>query len=110
MKKNQKDKISNFFKWLKNECKDSKTFIVLICVIAVVYSPVWIGGLLYAILGWEWCGVMASITAAIWIGPVPFFPICIAIALSIKKIMQVKKNRKKEKNKKQQRKVLNWSV
>lgn len=110
MKKNNKDKIRNFFKWLKKECKDSTTFVVLICVIAVVYSPVWVGGLMYAFLGWEWCGVMASLTAAIWLGPVPFFPICIAIALSIKKIMQVKKKGKKKKSKIQQKKVPNWSV
>ena len=110
MKKNKNDKIKNFFKWLKNECKDSKTFIVLLCVIAVVYSPVWIGGLLYTILGWDWCGLMASITAAVWLGPVPFFPICIAITLSIKKIMQVNKKGKNEKNNKQQKEVLKWSV
>ena len=89
MEKNKNDKINNFFKWLKNECKDSNTFVVLLLVIAVVYSPVWVGVLLYVLLGVKWCGVMASITAAIWLGPVPFFPICIAITLAIKKLMQV---------------------
>ena len=111
MKKNNKDKISKFLKWLKKECKDWKTLVVLMCVIVVVYAPVWIGGLMYAIFGLEWCGVMASLMAAFWLGPLtPFFPLCIAITLSIKKIMQVKKKGKNKKNKKQQRKVLSGSV
>ena len=110
-KKSIKERIYNFFKWLKKECKDWKTLVVLMCVIVVVYAPVWIGGLMYAIFGLEWCGVMASLMAAFWLGPLtPFFPLCIAITLSIKKIMQVKKKGKNKKNKKQQRKVLSGSV
>lgn len=101
MAKNIKKRIYNFFKWLKNECKDWKTLVVLVCVVAVVYAPVWAGGLLYAMFGWNWCGVMASLMAAFWIGPLtPFFPLCIAITLSIKKIMQVKKKRKNKSQKK----------
>ncbi len=97
-KKNVKQKAINLWDWLKNECKDWKTLIVLICVIVVMYAPVWGGYLLYYIFKWNWCLVMASVTLAFWFGPLtPFFPLCIAITLSIKKIMQVKK-RKKETN------------
>ena len=97
-KKVIKQKAINLWDWLKKECKDWKTLIVLMCVIIIMYSPVWLGYLLYYILKWNWCLVMASVTLAFWFGPfTPFFPLCIAITLSIKKIMQVK-NRKRETN------------
>lgn len=55
-------------------------------MIAVVYSPVWVGYLLYAAFGWEWASVMASACLVFWAGPfTPFFPICIGITLSIKR-------------------------
>ena len=90
--KDLKEKIYKCLKWIKNECKDWKTLIILICVIAVIYSPVWVGYLLYFIFRWNWCLVMATVTATFWFGPfTPFFPICISITFTIKKIMQVKK-------------------
>ena len=96
-KKNVKQKAINIWDWFKNECKAWKTLIVLICVIVIMYSPVWLGYLLYFAFKWNWCLVMASVTAAFWFGPLtPFFPLCIAITLSIKKIMQVKNRRRGE--------------
>ena len=92
-----KEKIYNFFRWLKNECKDWTTAFILIWVIAIVYFPVWGGYLLYAMFGWNWCAVMASSAAIFWLGPfTPFFPLCIAITLTIKKIMQIKKRENNE--------------
>ena len=93
-KKIVKQKAINLWDWLKNECKDWKTLIVLICVIIIMYSPVWLGYLLYFIFKWNWCLVMASVIAAFWFGPLtPFFPLCIAITLSVKKVMQIKNRR-----------------
>ena len=90
-----KQKVINFLKWIKKECKDWKTLIVLMCVIIIMYSPVWLGYLLYFIFKWNWCLVMASVTAAFWFGPfTPFFPLCIAITLSIKKIIQFKNKKR----------------
>ena len=98
-KKVVKQKAINVLAWLKKECKDWKTLIVLICVIIIMYIPVWLGYLLYFIFKWNWCLVMASVTAAFWFGPLtPFFPLCIAITLSIKKVMQIKNRRKGENN------------
>ena len=98
-KKVIKEKTHNIIDRLKNECKDWKTLIVLICVIAIMYSPVWLGYLLYYIFKWNWCIVMGAVTFAFWFGPfTPFFPLCIAITLFIKKIMQVKKRKKGEQN------------
>ena len=100
-KKIVKQKAINLWDWLKNECKDWKTLIVLICVIIIMYAPVWLGYLLYFIFKWNWCLVMASVTAAFWFGPfTPFFPLCIAITLSVKKVMQVKKRKKENNNEK----------
>ena len=94
-----KQKFINFLKWIKKECKDWKTLIVLICVIIIMYMPVWLGYLLYFIFKWNWCLVVASVTAAFWFGPLtPFFPLCIALTLSIKKVMQIKNKRKGENN------------
>ena len=81
-----KDKFIRFCRWIWQECKDTKTFLLLLLVIAVVYSPVWGGYLLYAIFGWKWASVMASACLVFWAGPfTPFFPICIGITLSIKR-------------------------
>lgn len=81
-----KDKFIRFCRWVWQECKDIKTFLLLLLVIAVVYSPVWGGYLLYAAFGWEWASVMASACLVFWAGPfTPFFPICIGITLSIKR-------------------------
>lgn len=55
-----KDKFIHFFRWIWKECKDVRTFILLMIVSAVVYSPVWGGYLLSALFGWEWASVMAS--------------------------------------------------
>ena len=55
-----KDKFIRFCRWIWQECKDTKTFLLLLLVITVVYSPVWGGYLLYAVFGWEWASVMAS--------------------------------------------------
>ena len=94
-----KQKFINFLKLIKKECKDWKTLIVLICVIIIMYMPVWLGYLLYFIFKWNWCLVVASVTAAFWFGPLtPFFPLCIALTLSIKKVMQIKNRRKGENN------------
>ena len=81
-----KDKFIRFCRWVWQECKDTKTFLLLLMVIAVVYSPVWGGYLLHAIFGWKWASIMASACLVFWAGPfTPFFPICVGITLSIKR-------------------------
>lgn len=71
-----------------------KNIFVLLVVIAVVYSPVWGGYLLSAIFGWTWASVMASTCLVFWAGPfTPFFPICIAITLAIKRWSERRKRR-----------------
>ncbi len=86
-----KEKIIGFIKWVKSECKDWKTFVILLFVMAIIYSPVWLGFLLYALFMWKGALAIATIMLAFWAGPfTPFFPICIAITLFIKKLIEHK--------------------
>ncbi len=92
-----KEKEHKVLEWLKEECKDWKTLVVFICVLVIMYAPVWLGYLLYYIFKIKWCMIMATAFLTFWAGPLtPFFPLAIAITLSIKKIMKIKK--KKQKN------------
>ena len=94
-----KNKFIIFCRWIWQECKDIKTFILLLFVIAAVYSPVWGGYLLNAVFGWKWAAVMASVCMAFLAGPfTPFFPLCIGITLSIKRIAE-KRTKKSEQKK-----------
>lgn len=91
--KNLKEKIKNFIKWVIDECKDWKTIIILLMVMIVVYFPTWGGFLFYYIFKWKWCFAVATGYFAFWMGPfTPFFPLCIAIALGIKRRIELKNN------------------
>ena len=48
-----KSVLINIIEWIKNECKDWKTFIIFVCVIMVVYSPVWVGYILFFVFKWK---------------------------------------------------------
>ena len=86
-----KGKIKNFIEWIKNECKDWKTFVIFIIVVLIVYSPTWLGYLLYLIFKWNWCIAMATASLVFWAGPfTPFFPLCIVITFLIKRLMRIK--------------------
>lgn len=89
-----KEKIKNFFAWIWKECKDWHTIVLLALVIVVMYSPVWCGYLLHLIFGWGWCSVVASAYLLFWARPfTPFFPLCIGITLSLKKLREIKLRR-----------------
>lgn len=63
-----------------------QTLILFVIVCAVIYSPVWGGYVLYFLFHWKWAMWMATAVLAFWAAPfTPFFPICIAITLFIKK-------------------------
>ena len=84
-----KQKILKFIHWILDSCKDKQTLLLLACVVVVMYCPVWGGYLLHAIFGWAWCSVVASAVLLFWAGPfTPFFPLCIAITLAIKRIIE----------------------
>ncbi len=91
-------KLKKLWRYIKSEITDVKTFIIFAIVVAVVYSPVWLCYILYFAFKWKWCFVVASSCLAFWAGPfTPFFPLCIAITLGIKKIMRKIFQKKAEK-------------
>lgn len=95
MEKESSKKESKVLEWLKKECKDCGTLFVFICVIVIMYSPVWLGYLLYYIFNLKWCMVMATAFLTFWAGPfTPFFPLAIAITLFIKKIIKIKEKKR----------------
>ena len=82
-------KIKDFIRRTVRECGNKNTLALLAAVIVVMYSPVWGGYLLHAVLGWGWCSVAATAYLAFWAGPfTPFFPVCIAITLFLKKAIK----------------------
>lgn len=81
-----RERIGRFFRWLWSECRDWRTAVLLVVVVAVLYAPVWGGYLLALLFDWEWAAVAATAVLAFWGGPfTPFFPLCIAITLFLKK-------------------------
>ncbi len=83
-----KKKFIKFCKWVWKECKDWRTVVIFVIVVVVMYSPVWGGYLCHAAFGWKWCSVMATAYLAFWAGPfTPFFPMCIAITLGIRRLI-----------------------
>ena len=92
-----KAKIAAFFRWLWGECRDWRTVILLIGVMAVVYSPVWVGYLLKLIFGWNRAAIMATAVLVFWAGPFTlFFPLCVALTLAIKRLMERRRKEKPE--------------
>ena len=84
-----KEKIISFFKWIKEECKDYRTFLIFFFVMFIVHTPIWGGIVLYRIFKLKWGLAMATTISLFWIGPfTPFFPICIGLTFAIKRLMQ----------------------
>lgn len=84
-----KYKIYNLLSWLKRECGDKQTLALFAAVVIFMYSPAWCGGLLYWIFKWKWCATVATAYALFGAGPcTPFIPCCIAITLSLKKMLE----------------------
>lgn len=96
---NFKEKTKKFIDWIKEECKDWRTFVIFAIVVAVMYFPTWGGYLLYLIFNWNWCLIVATTSLLFWAGPfTPFFPLCIAITLGIKRLLDLNKKNIDTKN------------
>lgn len=64
-----------------------------------MYSPVWGGYLLHWLFDIKEASVVATAYLAFWAGPfTPFFPMCIAITLGIKRFFEKLKSRKDKNN------------
>ncbi len=98
-----KQKIVNFFKWIWTQIKDWHNLIILIivapaffclCVLLVALGLFFIDGRIHIIYA-------ASLVVAFWVGPfTPFWPLCIAITLGVRKFIDsIWKPRKLERDK-----------
>lgn len=87
-------KIKRFFNDLCLELKDWKTLVLFIIVVVIIGASVWFPLLIGIISGNAWWLGLAGVIEAVWLGPVPFIPICIAITLIIKRIFTWRKNKK----------------
>lgn len=84
-----KNKFINFCKWVWNECKDWRTLLLFGIVVVLMYTPVWLGYILYFVFKSKWAMGIASAYLVFWAGPfTPYFPLCIAITFGIKKIIE----------------------
>ena len=82
-----KEKAIRFLKKIKDECGNRETVVLFALVVAVMYCPVWGGYLSYFLFRWKWCFAVASAYLVFWAGPfTPFFPVCVAITLFLKKV------------------------
>ncbi len=85
-----KRKIINFFKWIWKQVKDWHNLIILaivapaffaLCVFLVALALFFTDGKIHLIIA-------GSTVIAFWVGPfTPFWPICIAITLGIRKFI-----------------------
>lgn len=98
-----KKKIIEFFSWIWSECKDWRTFVLLVIVCLTIGLPVWGGYLLGMLTGWEWAYWIASALLAFWWLPgAPYFAVCVAVTLAIKRFFE-KKQEKRAKSEKEDR-------
>ena len=73
---------------LWTQLKEKTNLIIFACVLAVVYAPTWLVGLLGIIFQNAGMIAVALAYAVFWAGPfTPFFPIVIAITFTIRKII-----------------------
>ena len=89
------EKIKKFFKWIKDDFKDYRTFLIFIFVMFIVHTPIWGGLLCYKLFNAKWGLAMATTMSLFWLGPfTPFFPLCIGITFGIKRLMGKSEKRK----------------
>lgn len=86
-----KTKIINFLKWIMNEVKDWHNLIILIIVAAAVFTVSVLGVILALFIADQKIHIAYSVTLVFlfWAGPfTPFWPLCIAITLFIRRFIE----------------------
>ena len=90
-----KERIIKFINNIKEDCKDYRTFCILIFVMLIVHTPIWGGLLCYKLFSAKWGLAMATTMSLFWLGPfTPFFPICIGLTYAIKRLINRKDMKK----------------
>lgn len=91
-------KVWYFLKNLVKKLANPLNIIIFIIVLVVMYSPTWVGYLIYFISKNPYHLIYANAYALFWAGPfTPFFPLCLAITFGIRKIWdRIFKNKQKK--------------
>ncbi len=87
-----KSKVLNFFKWIWNQVKDWHNLVILLIVAAVLFLIcLFIVALGLFLIDKKIHLITAGgIVLAFWMGPfTPFWPLCIAITLGIRKFIEI---------------------
>lgn len=86
--KNLWEKILRFLRWLLGQLKDRRNIVIFLIVLVVMFSEVWVPYLLAVLTGDPWWWGIGSACWAFWLAPfTPFFPLCIAITVAVRKIV-----------------------
>lgn len=89
------NKTKAFFKWLWTQLKDWHNLIIFLIVVAIVSCEVWIPYIIAVITGDAYWWAIGSACWAFWLAPfTPFLPLCIAITLGVRKIIDKIKGKK----------------
>lgn len=90
------------FKYLMINLKDWRTWTIFIAVFLILSSEVWVFYVLGILTGNERFYGVASACWLFWLGPfTPFLPLCIAITIGIREVLN--KWKKKKQSKKNQK-------
>ena len=81
--------------WCWKELRDWRTFLIFVIVQLIVGSEVWVPLILGLIFNNKGLLAFAGTMEAFWLLPgTPFIPICIAITIGIKALIDKRKNKK----------------
>lgn len=92
------NKTKSLFKWLWTQLKDWHNLVIFAIVFLIVSCEVWVPYIIYFVSGNEWWLAVGSACWAFWLLPLtPFLPLCIAITLAVRRILDKIKERHREK-------------
>ena len=84
-----KIKLKELIHWVITELKDWHTIILFFIVCFIMYLPVFVGYGAHALFKISAGSIIATAYVVFWAGPfTPFFPLCLAITLFIKRILE----------------------
>lgn len=80
--------IKRFVINILHQLEDKRNLAIFFCVLAVLSAPIWLFYTLAVMFDIKALYAVASVYWAFWAGPMtPFFPLCVAITLAIRKIL-----------------------
>ena len=85
------------FRRLWASCRDARTIALFFVVVIVLYTPAWGGLFLYAVTNNDLYLAAATSYVLFWAGPfTPFFPLCLAITLGLRRLLRRRAERRKD--------------